>query len=166
VTSADLVRISYYIGRPAEIVFDRLATDLVTAVVGFLEALAGIGRTYGTLTDRLCLQNPEFLAGYQCSLRVAVERQRKNKAIGTRSPEKLLPLSSHFIQFSLYALDSHRIPLLIRSGLPNGSFFGHLQHQMIIQPVLGYPCIADIEPESSRDSVFSLMRFGKGALNN
>src|SRR5271166_2124157 len=39
----------------------------------------------------LYLQIPEFWAGYQWTLRVAVESQRKKRAIGTRSPENCCP---------------------------------------------------------------------------
>jgi hypothetical protein len=57
--------------------------------------LEGIGRIYDTLTDRLCLQKPEFWAGYQWTLRVALGSQRKNKAIGTILTRELLPLASY-----------------------------------------------------------------------
>jgi hypothetical protein len=70
------------------------------------------------------LQNPEFWVGYQCSLRVAVGSQRKNKAIATRSPEKLLPLSSRGYNSVLYApIDRTGFQFSSRSGLTYWSIF-------------------------------------------
>jgi hypothetical protein len=89
--SGDFVLISPF-RRSANVdSIDLVAVSLVIISAGFVW---GIGRTYGTLTDRLCVQNPEFWADYQYSLRVAVESQHKNRAKVTRSSEKLLPPSS------------------------------------------------------------------------
>jgi hypothetical protein len=42
---------------------------------------------------------PEFWADYQCSLRVAVESQRKNKAIGNQIAREIAALFIALIQF-------------------------------------------------------------------
>jgi hypothetical protein len=86
---------------------------------------------------------------------VAVESQRKNKAIGTRSPETLLPFSLHGYNSVLYA------PMIAPDFILDAgsvsrirSIFGQLQQQMIIQPILRHPRLAGRVPrEFSRFGV-------------